>query len=360
MGRRLNGEGTIYKDDTRGRWVAELSVFGQRRRRVAKTKAEAARALKEMQQAGDQGVALDGSMTVAQVLASWRSSLDGKDLAPSTIVAYAWCCDVLVGLIGKDKAARLTPERIERAFAKLAAGGAARSSLVKLRSALDQAFARAERRGHVARNPARVVELPASAKRVDRGDAMTAEQVDALLAVTVGHPLHAAWVLGARLGLRPGEVLGLHWSDIERGVLHVRHAIKVVDNAVIVSDILKTAGSRRSLRMPAAVADALAEHEAVQGAQRRHAGDVWSETGLVFTTGVGTPWSPSNARRAFAQACTTAGIGAWSPNDLRHHRATEMGERGVPLEQIADVLGHTTTRMAYQVYRRRPAVVDVS
>lgn len=359
MVRRASGEGTVYHDVNRGRWIAEVSVLGRRRRRVALTQKAAVQALKELTRDAEQGVAVDGSLTVGTLLESWRTSFDAKGLAPQTQVAYGWCVDVITERLGTAKARKLTPERVEQFFAELASEGIARATLVKMRSVLSQAFDRAERRGHVARNPARVADLPTNAKRSERGEALTPEQVDSLLTSAVDSPLAACWTVMAYCGLRPGEALGLHWSDIEGDVLHVRRSLKIVDGSAVVTDALKTAGSRRSLRMPTLVVTALVEHKALQGRLRAEAGDVWHKTPLVFTTGEGTPYRPENARRSFYAACDAAGIGRWHPNDLRHAFATEMGERGVPLERIADALGHTTTRMAYETYRRRPKVVTL-
>lgn len=44
-------------------------------------------------------------------------------------------------------------------------------------------------------------------------------------------------------------------------------------------------------------------------------------------------------------------VGHWSPNELRHSAGSLLSAAGVPLEQIAEVLGHTDTRMLERVYR---------
>jgi hypothetical protein len=46
-----------------------------------------------------------------------------------------------------------------------------------------------------------------------------------------------------------------------------------------------------------------------------------------------------------------AGIGRWTPYEMRHSRASLMSAAAVPLEHVADVLGHNGTRMAALVYR---------
>jgi integrase len=59
--------------------------------------------------------------------------------------------------------------------------------------------------------------------------------------------------------------------------------------------------------------------------------------------------------RVLRRACAAAGIDHCSPNDLRRTHATLLGERGVPDELVARLLGHTTTSMAKRVYNRAKA-----
>ena len=54
-----------------------------------------------------------------------------------------------------------------------------------------------------------------------------------------------------------------------------------------------------------------------------------------------------------AKIAERAGLGHWTPNELRHSAASLLSAAGVPLEEIADVLGHTSTRMLEQHYRHQ-------
>ncbi|MFT4616859.1 MAG: integrase, partial [Halioglobus sp.] len=51
--------------------------------------------------------------------------------------------------------------------------------------------------------------------------------------------------------------------------------------------------------------------------------------------------------------CAAAGVDPIRPNELRHSCASLLSDEGVPNELIADLLGHTTTRMVDQTYRHR-------
>ena len=63
------------------------------------------------------------------------------------------------------------------------------------------------------------------------------------------------------------------------------------------------------------------------------------------------PIDPSDLRRSFDRLTRRAGLGHWHPHELRHSAASLMSAAGVPLERIADLLGHDGTRMTALVYR---------
>ena len=73
----------------------------------------------------------------------------------------------------------------------------------------------------------------------------------------------------------------------------------------------------------------------------------------MFTTEICTPLDPSNLRDAFDKISAKAKLGHWTPNELRHSAASLLSAAGVPLEVIADVLGHASTRMLEQHYRHQ-------
>jgi site-specific recombinase XerD len=89
---------------------------------------------------------------------------------------------------------------------------------------------------------------------------------------------------------------------------------------------------------------------------------VWdNRDGLVFTTAMGTPIDPSNLRRTISDLATLADVGHLAPNELRHSAASLLVEAGVPLQQVADMLGHKDIRMLAQTYRHKiQGVVDVT
>lgn len=93
------------------------------------------------------------------------------------------------------------------------------------------------------------------------------------------------------------------------------------------------------------VATVLKTQRKKQLEDRRRAGTVWTETGYVFTSETGTPLDPRNTLRAVTNAGEKAGLGHINVHALRHSVATMLLESGVHDKAVADILGHSDTRM---------------
>jgi integrase len=156
------------------------------------------------------------------------------------------------------------------------------------------------------------------------------------------------------LGLRPGEGLGLAWDDVDfaAGTLRIRQAVRREGGRTFLGEP-KTARSRRTLDMPTPVIEALRAHRASQAAERLVVGPAWTDSGLVFTTEVGTLLDPSNVRHRFSRLTAKAGLGPRRLHELRHSAVSLLSAAGVRLEEVADVVGHASTRMTGDVYRHR-------
>ncbi|GAA3268547.1 hypothetical protein GCM10010469_42440 [Streptomyces labedae] len=123
----------------------------------------------------------------------------------------------------------------------------------------------------------------------------------------------------------------------------------------------KTRKSRRTLALPARCVEALWQQFEDQGWDRLAAGDKCEEHGLVFSSAVGKPLDAANVRRAFRQALKGIdGINPdeWTPRKLRHSFVSLPSDRGVPLEVISRLVGHSGTAVTEEVYRKqiRPVI----
>ena len=179
--------------------------------------------------------------------------------------------------------------------------------------------------------------------------------------------LHAYVVVSLLTGIRTEEARALRWSHVvawdndkaewrpitEAGFDHDRFAIYVWRSVRAGGDT-KTEKSRRTLELPGQAADALREHRARQAKERLAAGPLWQDHGLVFASQAGTPLDASHVRRSFKAITRKAGLGeSWTPRELRHSFVSIMSDNGVPIETIADLVGHASTAVTEEVYRHQ-------
>lgn len=361
--RRGHGEGGLYFDEHKHLWVGAIDLgrdgTGKRHRIkvTARTRAQARMKLSEVRRTVQDGLPLgDQRTTVGQFLDDWlEHGLTPTARSINTVDNYRWATEKhLKPALGAKRLRDLSPDDIDKMLAEKAAAGMSRSSMARIHGTLQRALRYAERRGRVSRNVASVVDVPNGPATTSRS--LTVEQAGALLKAAKDDRLEALYITGLMLGLRPGELLGLPWSavDFDSAVLRVTQSLKRErggSGQVLLIGEPKTPRSRRALDMPAPVVEALKAHRVRQAAERLAAGVIWRDTGLVFTTEIGTPIDPSNLRRGFSRLTKKAKLGHWHPHELRHSAASILSAAGVPIEVVADVLGHEGPRVTAAIYR---------
>lgn len=368
MARRDRGTGTIYRDESRGDWKGKVTIEGKQYVRRGRTRAQVVDRLNALQREHARGtLSVDQTTTVAQLLADFvdRAVPNRKkgNLSPTHLYNYRWASSIITAEIGKKRAASLSTRDVESMLDRLAARPMARSSIVKVRGVLRMALDHAVRRGDLARNVARLAELPAvmppERSRLSLTEDMARRLIDGLDAYRNG----AMFALSIYLGLRPGEAAGLYWEDIDldRGLVNITRGRQTDDHGrVEIVDRLKTASAKRTLEMPDRLVEMLAEHRKRQ-AEERLAASTWIEPALVFASSAGTPIDASKVRRQLRDICNDldvyvddpSGPRAPLPYELRHTAASLYSAAGVAHEQIADLYGLTSTRMIEDRYRHR-------
>jgi integrase len=342
-----------------------LAVNGVRQRRSVRgaTEQEARQKLRQIEAEIVLGKpVIDGSIRLGRFLEEWLTTIiEPNCLSVNTAASYRGIVERhLIPALGKKRLRDVTVIDVDHLLHQKYEAGLSGSTVQRIRMILVKALRHAERRDLVHRNVAALTDLRRTPRR--EGRSLTPEQARQLLAASHEHPLGITVQLGLYLGLRPGEVLGLQWSDIDfkERTLSVRRSLKRENNQLRFGPP-KTNGSNRTLKMSEHLVSALRRHAAEQQQRRVVASEMWHEVNLVVATEIGTPVDPSNSRRALNDFCDRAGIGHWSPNELRHSFASLMSLSGAPMEEVADAMGHVDTRMTSQVYRHNlKAVVDVA
>ena len=137
-------------------------------------------------------------------------------------------------------------------------------------------------------------------------------------------------------GLRLGEILALHWEDMnfENSTLSVKRTLQKVNNKGRFGEP-KSKKARRSVAMPRFVLDALKDGK---------------ETGLIFATRNGTPFSHRNIHRHFKKTLVKLGLPEIRFHDLKHSYASILASQNVHPKTVQEALGHSTITLTLDTY----------
>jgi integrase len=358
-----------YHRKCRGRWRAEISLgkdgTGKRmRRRVsAKTKTDVYEKLTDLRQELSIGVRSSASYTVDSAVSDWLASLADRD--PKTVTTLTELLAPLRKSIGQARLRNLTADDVLGALKESAATRSSRT-VRDSRAALVRAITYAQARGKVARNVASLIQAPPGVSPGRPSQALTIGQAGAFLKAAQKDRLHAYFVLSLLTGIRTEEARALRWDHVDlEGDPDANPPVPPhidVWRSVRAHGDVKTIRSRRTLVLARRAVAALTGQVDRQDKERANAGELWTESGLVFTTTLGGPLDAANVRRNFRRICAAAGIGEhWSPRELRHTFVSVMSDSGVPIERISDLVGHAGgSRVTETIYRQqiRPLLTE--
>jgi integrase len=288
--------------------------------------------------------------TVATFIASWLRDEVTPNRDVSTLRIYESTCRLyIVPPLGSIRLDQLNGQHVQRCL-NLAAEHLSPSSVRLIRTVLRAALCTGERWGVVVGNAAKHSNVPTQQEY--EAKPLTVEQANRLLEMVKDHDHGAVFTVALSLGLRRTEIGGLRWENIDfaTGFLHVRTQVKRVARKGLHVSELKTKKSRRSLRMPRFVADALLRRQMIQEAQRIKAGTNWKETGFVFTGPRGDVIAPEKINEVHKEMLERANLPHCRFHDLRHSCATLLLSRGVSMKTIQEILGHASFQTTANIY----------
>jgi integrase len=380
--RHRYGEGTVRQQGGRS-WQIRIPLgrdtltgaWLRHHETVMGTRADAERRRRELLFERDRGtLASPGRKTLEEYLKQeWlpavsKVSRRGRPLAPTTRRRYEDVVEHVCRMIGQVKMASLRTAHTERLRNELLSEKVERKSgelksrfspqtVGEILRVLSQALGKAATRGLISRNwaDAALVDRPAGQpEELPLIDEDLAKRI--LEAVRGQDPWDAAAHLALGLTMRREEVLGLRWADVDLpgGTLTVRHTITYTPREIHEGGP-KTEAGRRTIPLPAFVADSLRRHGAKQAERRLQLGSAWQrDWDVVVDRGDGAPWVPPTFSRAWTSFAKKAGFRGVGFHQLRHGAATLMLAAGIPDAVAIKMMGHRDTR----ILRRYQKVVD--
>jgi integrase len=223
-------------------------------------------------------------------------------------------------------------------------------TLAYIHSVLKSALEHAVREEEIPRNVARNVRT--GTPRPRRFNPLTADEARQFLAAAQGHQLAALFELALRTGLRKGELLGLHWEDLDldAGTASIRRTLQRTHSSGLATLRTKTISSERRIALPTSCVTSLYAHRERQARERDRAGSVRQGSSHVFTRPDGHPIEPATLTRHFNALLREARLWPIRFHDLRHSTATLLLEQGVELVVIKELLGHAHIGVTATVY----------
>jgi integrase len=233
-----------------------------------------------------------------------------------------------------------TPEADKLMRDATAAKQRAHTTHRNIKSFLSGAFKYAKRTGAVNENPIRDVEIPRGLPKKPR-PAYTLDEISAMLNV-LPEPSRTVVLVAGLTGLRLSELKGLRWEDFDGDTVMIQRSVW----SGIVSET-KTLSSKAAVPVVPQVREALAEH------RKRNPG-----TEFVFQGSTGKPiYMESTFRDQMRKPLKAAKIAwrGWHP--FRYGVGTTLGQLGVDIKLIQQILRHSNSRMTSEFYIR-PVAAD--
>jgi integrase len=353
MAKRTYGEGSVFQRKD-GRWIASIRLENGKKKLIyCKSEKDAYATLRKALHEKERGVLLTGpQQTLKMYLEQWLEQAHRlSTIRTSTYTMYRIVIHKhVIPLLGHIQLQRLTPQQIQVFYAKKLDEGLSAKRVRGFHAVLHRALENAVKWNLVARNVCDLVTPPVPKRHEIQ--TLTPDQVQRLLQTAREHRLEALLTVAVATGMRRGELLGLHWQDIDFKTrsLYVRRTVGRIGKFGIVESEPKTQRSRRKITLPAFVMDTLKQHQEHQHEMRAKAGTQWREMGIVFCNIYGGYLESSNLHDAFKRLLEKADLPNIRFHDLRHSAATILLSMGVHPKIVQELLGHSTISMTMDIY----------
>lgn len=340
---------TVGRDPGTGKQI-QRSVYGATQQEVRKKLAQLTTAL-------DNGTYKEPcKMTVGQWLDIWTADYMGG-VKPSTAFLYGEQIRLYIKpALGAVKLEALNTHTIQGFYNGLSIereGGKALSpkSVKNIHGILHKALQQAVAVGYIRFNPADACTLPRAEKK--EISPLDEEQIATFLKAIEGHRHELLYKVALFTGMREGEVLGLMWDcvDFEKGTITIKRQLRREQKKGGAYYITTPKNGKPRTITPAPwVMKLLRSQKARQAEQQLKMGQLWENSGMVFTNETGGYLSYRTVYDCFKRIVAQMGTPSTRFHDLRHTFAVASLRAGDDIKTVQGNLGHHTAAFTLDVY----------
>ena len=340
---------TVGRDPGTGKQI-QRSVYGATQQEVRKKLAQLTTAL-------DNGTYKEPcKMTVGQWLDIWTADYMGG-VKPSTAFLYGEQIRLYIKpALGAVKLEALNTHTIQGFYNGLSIereGGKALSpkSVKNIHGILHKALQQAVAVGYIRFNPADACTLPRAEKK--EISPLDEEQIATFLKAIEGHRHELLYKVALFTGMREGEVLGLMWDcvDFEKGTITIKRQLRREQKKGGTYYITTPKNGKPRTITPAPwVMKLLRSQKARQAEQQLKMGQLWENSGMVFTNETGGYLSYRTVYDCFKRIVAQMGTPSTRFHDLRHTFAVASLRAGDDIKTVQGNLGHHTAAFTLDVY----------
>jgi integrase len=342
--KRANGRGSIYqitKSNGKKVWKAAIKDINGKLRTKNFTKfAEAEDWIAEQRRArelGENTYATNPKMTVGEFMTGWVENKYSDDQSNTQRFYRNAIKNHIIPALGNIKASSLTTKSIESLLRDMAARQLGAGTIKSVKASLSAAFNDAVRLGDLTRNPMKNVKMPDTQARPTKP--LPRNDWEKIYLEAMKDPYtHARVEVAGMLGLRPGEALGLKWSDVnvQECSLRVARQVQRIKGKGLVVKAVKQK-KERTLPISATTIQILLTHKRYQTLQKA----AWTDDlDLVFPNSLGKPQDEKADRNAFKKLLKNAGTPNYELYQLRKTAFTAMASQ-TDLKTLMEFTGHT-------------------
>lgn len=241
----------------------------------------------------------------------------------------------LLGKYFEEKTIRQVDEKAIKGFIDEQIGRISKGTVSHYVTTLSEILETAMSEGIISENPAKTSLIPKGRTKTRAKYTLEDGELEKLITVSQEN-FRLAIYLGAVLGLRRGEILGLRTTDLKEGVLSIRRSWGEVGEGKSDYKPTKTEGSNRDVPVPDWLVKKWEEH-AVKFAIGQ----------VVFPGRGGNPISKDTFANRWNKAKKDAKVNPEMHfHDLRGYAGTEFVKKGATEREVMALLGHTSTQVS--------------